>query len=252
MDEYRQVSRSETQMNKESILSEMRRVAKELGTDTLGKTKFANMSGITEGIWLGKYWASWTNAVNEAGLKPGLMTGAHDKELLLESLAALTQMLGHFPTAPELKMEKARNRDFPNHNVFGRLGNKSAMIEQLRQYASSKDELSGLLSLLPARVASMQEEPIEPIGSALTEGFVYMLKLGKHYKIGKTYSVPRRHREITLELPERPDVVHSIRTDDPDGIEAYWHRRFAKMRTNGEWFALGPADVRAFRQRKTM
>ena len=66
----------------------MRRVAKELGTDTLGKTKFANMSGITEGIWLGKYWASWTNAVNEAGLKPGLMTGAHDKELLLESLAA--------------------------------------------------------------------------------------------------------------------------------------------------------------------
>lgn len=239
-------------MNKETMLNEMRRIAKELGTDTLGKTNFANMSGITEGSWLGKYWASWSDAVNEAGLKPGLMTAAHDKHLLLESLAALTQKLGHFPTAPELKMEKIRNRDFPNHNVFGRLGNKSAMIEQLRQYAATKDEHSGLFSLLPARVVSMQEGPIEPIGSALTEGYVYMLKLGKHYKIGKTYSVPRRHREITLALPERPDVVHSIRTDDPDGIEVYWHRRFAKKRTNGEWFALGPEDVRAFIQRKTM
>ena len=239
-------------MNKETMLNEMHRVAKELGTDTLGKTKFANMSGITEGRWLGKYWVSWSDAVQAAGLKPGLMTGAHNKELLLESLAALTQKLGHFPTAAELKMERVTNRDFPNHNVFGRLGNKSAMTEQLRQHAATKPELSSLVSLLPARVVSMQEESIESIGSVLTEGYVYMLKLGKHYKIGKTYSVPRRHREITLELPKRPDIVHSIRTDDPDGIEIYWHRRFEKKRTNGEWFALGLEDVKAFRQRKTM
>jgi hypothetical protein len=102
-------SNIETQMNKETMLNEMRRVAKELGTDTLGKTNFANMSGITEGRWLGKFWASWSDAVNEAGLKPGFMNGAHDKELLLESLAALTQKLGRFPTAPELKMEKIIN-----------------------------------------------------------------------------------------------------------------------------------------------
>lgn len=245
-------SNIETQMNKETMLNEMRRVAKELGTDTLGRTKFANMSGITEGRWLGKFWTSWSDAVNEAGLKPGLMTGAHDKELLLKSLAALTAKLGHFPTAAEQKMKKARNGDFPNHNVFARLGNKSSLIEQLRQYAATESELSGLDSFLPARVVSMQEESIEPISPGLTEGYVYMLKLGKHYKIGKTYSVPRRHREIALELPEKPDVVHSIRTDDPEGIEVYWHRRFAKKRTNGEWFALGLEDVRAFRQRKTM
>jgi hypothetical protein len=230
----------------------MRRVAKELGTDTLGRIKFESMSGIPDGSWLGKYWTTWGEAITEAGLKPGKMNEAHDTEFLLASLADLTRRLGRFPPHAEIKMERVRNKEFPNHNVFGRLGNREALIAMVRDYASKHDGLHDILSLLPESAANAQDQSAVSDDSMANDGHVYMMKLGKHYKIGKTFSVPRRHREISLELPEKPDVVHSIRTDDADGIETYWHRRFEKKRTNGEWFALSPDDIKAFKRRKFM
>jgi hypothetical protein len=83
-------------------------------------------------------------------------------------------------------------------------------------------------------------------------GFVYLLKSGRHYKLGRTNSVGRREYELAIQLPERAERVHAIKTDDPAGIEGYWHGRFAERRRNGEWFELSRADLRAFQRRKYM
>jgi hypothetical protein len=81
---------------------------------------------------------------------------------------------------------------------------------------------------------------------------LFLIRSGRHYKIGHSNAAGRREREIALQLPEKADTVHVIRTDDPIGIEAYGHQRFAAKRKNGEWFELAAADVKAFKRRKFM
>ncbi len=90
-------------------------------------------------------------------------------------------------------------------------------------------------------------------GSAVEAfGYVYLLKSGRFFKIGRSNAVGRREYELAIQLPEKVTRIHSIKTDDPPGIEDYWHRRFADRRKNGEWFELTAQDVAAFKRRKFM
>lgn len=81
-------------------------------------------------------------------------------------------------------------------------------------------------------------------------GVVYLMKSGRHYKIGRTVSLGSRERQLAIKIPVPPTTIHCIETDDPSGVEAYWHRRFAEKRGEGEWFDLSPDDIKAFKRWK--
>jgi hypothetical protein len=239
---------------KAHVLSEIARTAKANGGVPLGRLRFYAETGIKETDWLGKYWARWGDAVREAGLTPNTLQVGYGEEHLLERLASLAREIGRFPERTEIQLKARRDEKFPNARTFQRLGSKKALAEKLTTFCKSRSGYDDVLSLCIPVVGTVlaDADADSSSGAEETLGYVYLLKSGRYYKIGRTNAAGRRERELAIQLPERASNVHSIKTDDPVGIEDYWHRRFSDRRKNGEWFELTAKDVAAFKRRKLM
>jgi hypothetical protein len=235
-------------MNKQHILNEIRRTAEANGGVPLGRERFERETGVKESDWSGRYWVRWSEAVKEAGFEPNKLNTAHQEEFLVEKYIQLIRELGRIPVQGEMMMKRRNDPDFPSDTVFRRFGSKSQLLARVAEYCRGKDAHEDVAALLPsANVAEEAEEDDD-----VEFGFVYLIKSGRYFKIGRSNAAGRREREIALQLPEKASTVHTIRTDDPPGIEAYWHQRFSQQRKNGEWFELSASDVKAFKRRKFM
>jgi hypothetical protein len=229
---------------REAILQEIRKLAKANGGQPPGVRLFERETGIGESAWHGVYWARWGDAIKEAGFAPNEWQGKSDSTLILEKYIEAARHYGFLPTAAELKMYRIGRDDFPTaKTVFKHFGSKEGLLSNLRTWVQDKPDLKDIADIFGAEVKNESS-------TASREGLVYLIKSGAHYKIGRSDELERRVKEIRVALPEAATLVHSIRTDDPAGIEAYWHRRFADRRANGEWFKLSTADVAAFKRRK--
>lgn len=234
--------------DRDEILEEIRRCAAENGGSPLGRNAFVKATGIRPAS-IDKHWLRWSEAVVEAGFTPGVMNTAYSDDFVLETLALLVRELGHYPIANELRRKARETVGFPSRNTFDRFGSKAASMHRLVGFCRARPEFADVLALV-GDVGDESEPPLQP--TAAVVGYVYLAKSGRHYKIGQTNDLVRRTSELRIQLPERLSLVHQISTDDPAGIERYWHQRFSHLRANGEWFALGAAEVAIFKRRKFM
>lgn len=239
-------------MTKQHILEEIKRTAKANGGVALGRQKFFSETGIKVSDWYGKYWVRWGDAIRDAGFTPNQLEKAYSEEWLLQKLAALTKELGRFPLYGDLRMKASRDDDFPSHSTFGRLGPKNRMMSKVSEYCQKHKGFEDVLPLCQTAGGPGELLPAENLKHHKEMGQVYLLKSGRYYKIGRSNASGRREYELQIQLPEQAKIVHAICTDDPVGIEAYWHERFKAQRKNGEWFELRKADVQAFKRRKFM
>jgi hypothetical protein len=227
-------------MNREHILSEIKRTAEANGGVPLGRERFVQETGINAHEWIGKIWARWGDAVREAGFEPNKLTTAYNDDILIEKFIELVRELGHFPVYTEIRMKARTEVGFPAHNTFARLGSKEQFVAKILAYCKSRagyDDVITLCPPIPPQEPERDGSPAHPT-AATKEGYVYLgvLQLGreKRYKIGKAILVERRRDQISLQLPEDLNLVHAISTNDAYGIEDYWHRRFATKNTKGE------------------
>jgi hypothetical protein len=239
--------------SKEHILSEIRRLAAENDGVPLGLKRFATVSGIQAHEWKGFYWARWNDAIHEAGFDSrSFWAVQQDDDALLQLLAQITRELGHVPGEPDLLLYKRIHPEAPHASVFReRFGKKQTLVERLFNFVQADPDYADVAAIITAS-ARRKGAPKQAEPDRIVTGVVYLLRMGEYYKIGKSNDPGRRVYELGLQLPEKHDLVHTIETDDPSGIESYWHKRFGRKQTNGEWFALSPEDVTAFSRRTYM
>jgi hypothetical protein len=232
---------------RDQILGEIRRLAIKSGGQPPGARLFEKETGIRQGAWRGVYWARWGDAVTEAGLTPNVALERHDDAFLLGKIADLCREMGKVPTAMEYRIYNRSHPEFPNHKaIYRNFQSSENMFRRLAEWTAANEAYADVAAMLANKVSKPASEKKSSV-----DGFVYLIQWGANYKIGRGDQLEKRVKQVRTGLPDSGSLVHAIRTDDPPGIEAYWHRRFADKRAaNGEWFKLTKGDVAAFKRRK--
>ncbi len=202
-----------------------------------------------------RHWPRWGDALKDAGFSPNRLQGPRADNEVLEKLALFVRGLGHFPVVTEIKLRARTDKGFPWHSTLAKFGNKQSRVSALRNFCVNRGGFEDVVKICDETFSQTEIPTDQEIARTPREdtlGYVYLLKSGRFYKIGRTNAIGRRERELAIQLPEAAKSVHSIKTDDPAGIEKYWHDRFSARRKNGEWFELTAEDVAAFKRRKFM
>jgi hypothetical protein len=230
---------------KNLILDHLKRIAKANGGKAPGELAFKRETSIGRSDWFPHVWLRWSDAIVEAGFEANQFGVSISKDVVVNKFIELTRELGRIPIKGELLRKAKIDKTFPNAEVFYSEG-KEGLLKRVAQYCEAHPSNEDILALCRIPKVGVESEKKVKIET----GFVYLMRSGRHHKIGRTNSLGSRERQLAIKIPVPPTTVHSIETDDPVGVEAYWHKRLAEKRGEGEWFDLTSDDIAAFKRWK--
>ena len=237
-------------MTKEDIGKRIRELAAERG-DHVGFAAFCEETGVKDKWLRSQVWfKGWNDLLKELGLKTkefGVVRTPPSR--IAEAVAEIIEREGRWPTEDELRRERRRDDSFPSLKVISPL-RRSGELAKLIVTLGATNLKFAKASVIAKQHGASKGDAINVGPNEKVKGYVYLLRSGRRYKVGKSNDPSRRYREVRLELPDETHQVHTIPTDDPTGIEAYWKKRFdAKRIRNTEFFELNADDVQAFKRR---
>ncbi len=254
-------------MQKAEILRKIHEMAEQNGGKPPGALAFYRATGASRCAWNGKYWLRWSEALREAGFPPNTLVEAYSHEFLMRCLAEVAREHGRFPIVAALDQRHRRDATFPCAAVFYRRGLKQQLVRWLWEFCRSDPAYQDVALLCAREIeagkhrqhraeqrqARQRDRIMQRVANKWNiQGVIYLLRCEGLYKIGHTSNLKRRRRELETQSPGRLKLVHRIKTDDPPGLEAYWHKRFRDKRVKGEWFQLTRDDVAVFKLRLVM
>ena len=245
-------------MTKDEIIEAIRETARRNGGTPLGRIRLFKETGIAEHHY--SKFGTLGQLQQQAGFDANELNKAGSEDDLIEQMIDLCCRYDGFPTNQQLRQARQEMPSrYSSHNTFNRLGSTRAVRAATVVAAlSAKEKLAAneqiAFDVCLAIAEQAESEPTDPDAKLAGCGYVYLFRDGKAYKIGNSADPDSRRNALQTGNPRRIELVHRILTDDPKGIEEYWHRRFSGCRITdrSEWFHLSREDVATFRARIRM
>jgi len=157
-------------VTKERIVEEIRRVAKDRGGH-VSLRSFHSASGIAPHQVVGRYWATWNEALAEAGVSTAsFFRPKVDENGVIEAFAHFVERIKKWPTQNELKLEHRRNKLFPTLDVLRRVSSDASLASKITAFCERNPTLSTAASIALARMDTEKATP-KALGQALVSGY---------------------------------------------------------------------------------
>lgn len=112
---------------------------------------------------------------------------------------------------------------------------------ELARFCKGVDNLAWAAKILELEIRRRNFTP---------DGYLYVLRAGDYYKIGRSKTPTERIKQLKIQLPFPVEVVYLFPCEDMVAVEGWYHWLFADQRVNGEWFLLHDALLASFELNK--